>query len=117
MRHEALAVVDNESPTFTNFLGDARPEIVAQQGGYFGYAEFDPANPTAPWKFHRISDKSAGGNFTHGMGVGDINGDGRLDYLEKGGWWEQPEKLDDTTPWKKHPSRSMVAAHRCTPRT
>jgi putative membrane-bound dehydrogenase-like protein len=103
VRHEALAVVDNESPTFTNFLGDSRPEIVAQQGGYFGYAEFAPANPTAPWTFHRISDKSAGGNFTHGMGVGDVNGDGRLDFLEKGGWWEQPEKLDDTTPWKKHP--------------
>jgi hypothetical protein len=40
--------------------------------------------------------------FTHGIGVGDVNGDGKLDLLEKAGWWEQPEKLDDTTPWKQH---------------
>ena len=24
--------------------------------------------------------------FTHGMGVGDINGDGKMDLLEKDGW-------------------------------
>ena len=29
--------------------------------------------------------------FAHGLGTGDVNGDGRKDVLTYGGWWEQPE--------------------------
>jgi hypothetical protein len=102
-RHKVLDVVDNESPTWGDLTGDGQPEIIAQQGGYFGYAGFDPKSPETPWTFHRISDKSAGGNFTHGLGYGDVNGDGRLDLLEKNGWWEQPASLAGDPQWKKHP--------------
>jgi hypothetical protein len=41
--------------------------------------------------------------FSHGLGIGDVNGDGRLDVICTGGWWEQPEKPDGRTPWKFHP--------------
>jgi hypothetical protein len=41
--------------------------------------------------------------FDHGLGVGDVNGDGRLDVICTRGWWEQPAKVDDT-PWKFHPA-------------
>ena len=54
------------------------------------YAKPDPANPTAPWIVHSISEKS--GVNAHGMGVGDINGDGRMDVVTPAGWWEQPPK-------------------------
>ena len=40
--------------------------------------------------------------FTHGLGVGDVNGDGRMDILEKDGWWEQPASLAGDPVWKKH---------------
>jgi hypothetical protein len=43
--------------------------------------------------------------FDHGLGVGDVNGDGRLDVICTGGWWEQPAKPDGKTPWKFHPAR------------
>jgi hypothetical protein len=33
-----------------------------------------------------------------------VNGDGRLDVICTGGWWEQPEKPDGKTPWKFHPA-------------
>jgi hypothetical protein len=42
--------------------------------------------------------------FSHGLGVGDVNGDGRLDVICTGGWWEQPAKPDGKTPWKFHPA-------------
>ena len=40
--------------------------------------------------------------FSHGLGVGDMNGDGRPDVMCTGGWWENPEKDDGVTPWKFH---------------
>lgn len=101
-RHKVLDVVDNESPTFVDLNGDGRRDIVCSSEGYFGFAEVNRDDPTAKWKFRRISDQSAGGRFTHGLGFGDVNGDGRLDLLEKSGWWEQPASLDGDPQWKKH---------------
>jgi hypothetical protein len=100
--HLALEVTDNESPHFTDLTGDGRPEIVCSSKGHWGFAEYDPKNPTALWTWRNISPKGAWQRFTHGMGVGDVNGDGRRDILEKDGWWEQPAAWDGTTPWPKH---------------
>lgn len=54
----------------------------------FVYAKPDPANPTGLWTKHAISEPGPWAN--HGMGVGDVNGDGRVDFLNAFGWWEQP---------------------------
>lgn len=37
----------------------------------------------------------------HGNGMGDINGDGRVDIVTPVGWYEQPRRATDT-PWKFH---------------
>jgi len=101
-QHTVFEVVDNESPTFTDLTGDGQPELVCLNGGRFGYATFDAREPARPWSFHPISPDLGLGRFTHGLGVGDVNGDGRKDLLERTGWWEQPERLDGDPPWTRH---------------
>lgn len=103
-RHEILDKVSNESPQFTPIDGDGRPDLVCSRDGFFGYASFDPARPFGPWTFHPVSEKVAPIPFGHGLGVGDVNGDGRRDLLIKDGWFEQPAPGSAEGPWVFRPA-------------
>ncbi len=102
-RHVVFRQTDNESPTFADLTGDEKPELVCITEGAYGYATPDWSDTSKPWTWHRITPNKKYGNFTHGMGLGDINGDGRLDLLEKDGWWEQPASLAGDPEWTFHP--------------
>src|SRR5947209_8432203 len=76
-------------------------------------AWFTPGpDPTALWEMHSISGPPPGPGrghpgtqrFSHGLGVGDLNGDRRLDVLTTAGWWEQPPRDLRDQPWKFHPA-------------
>jgi hypothetical protein len=103
VRHKIFDQTDNESPTFADLTGDGKPELVCITKGQYGYAAPDWSDPAKPWTFHAISPNNKYGNFTHGMGLGDVNGDKRLDLLEKNGWWEQPASLAGDPVWRLHP--------------
>jgi hypothetical protein len=81
--------------------GDGKLELVYMADGYVRYAKPDPANPTGLWTVHNVSE--AGYATAHGIGVGDINGDGRLDIINAFGWWEQPPAGSKQEPWTYHP--------------
>lgn len=110
-KHSAYPMVGNESPILADVNGDGRPDLVFNNEGYLGYATFDPTKPDERWSFHAVSPKDARyQRYTHGIGAGDLNGDGRVDLVEAAGWWEQPADASSSAPWKFHPYKFAEAA-------
>jgi hypothetical protein len=109
-RHLVVENVGSFCVDFFDLFGDQKPVLLAMQifvdtpGGQLGYFQPEPSDPTLPWIFHPISEKSAEfGWYSHGLGHGDLNGDGRIDVLSSDGWWEQPAPHEPQALWAFHP--------------
>jgi hypothetical protein len=100
-RYNVVPSATSELEVFGDLDSDGQPEVLfTGAGGTVQYAKPDPANPTGVWKVHNISEPGMGG--AHGMGIGDMNGDGRMDVVNNRGWWEQPAKGSTDATWKYH---------------
>ncbi len=90
--------------------------------GQMAYFTPNKSDPNALWDMHPISEPSTLPDvkdgkavpntgkvipgtfkFSHGLGIGDLNGDKKMDVMTVGGWWEQPLSSSEK-PWKFHPN-------------
>jgi hypothetical protein len=100
-KHFVFERVKGESPPFVDVDGDGKPELVAHWEDRWGMIQPDWSAPEKAWRFTPITGEGKWDQFYHGTGIGDVNGDGRLDLILNEGWWEQPAERG--VPWIAHP--------------
>lgn len=100
-RYPVVDHVSSEISIVADIDGPGKPALVYTGDGYVRYAEPNPANPTGPWIIHNVSQR--GYATSHGLGAGDINGDGLMDIVTAYGWWEHPKPGSSDQTWKYHP--------------
>jgi hypothetical protein len=100
-KFSVLTTITTEIVLLRDLDKDGKPEVIFGGGGVYAWAKPDPANPTAVWTPHPISSPGEAVN-GHGIGVGDVNGDGRIDIAVPTGWYEQPAEGISKSPWVFH---------------
>lgn len=94
--HEIAEVGNVERPCFWDINGDGHYEVVPNTPGnpqrIFRLIRDAEGRGTGEFEKIRIAERNTG----HGLGFGDINGNGRGDLVTSEGWFEQPED-----PWEE----------------
>lgn len=99
---------ENEIAFLRDLDRDGKPEWIVDS--------WNPRVPLRVWSLDQDGDtrpqpRRVGPANGHGMGFGDVNGDGRDDIVFQGGWYEQPEKSPAfTTSWRLHRDFNLPSA-------
>ncbi len=116
----AIEMFHNESPLMVDLFRDGNPVILA--GNQVDHNKYElswfsiPADPTQLWKANVIGHPDtlqysikyrneiffAPGGMGHGLGIGDVNKDGKQDVLTGKGWYENQSTGRSKTKWKFH---------------
>jgi len=84
----------NESPLYEDLFRNGKKVLVmAYDDAHLAW--FEPSSdPYKEWICHNISEPKGSGSqrYSHGLGVGDVNGDGRNEIITKGGYYVAPNE-------------------------
>ncbi|MFH1743613.1 MAG: VCBS repeat-containing protein, partial [bacterium] len=96
IEHEIDKPGNIETGYLADLTGDGLPDLVSDVAQSVTWYERLKEPP-----YWRRRSPGKEGVF-HGLGSGDVNGDGRLDIITPKGWYEAPENPQDD-PWAWHP--------------
>ncbi|MFM9909670.1 MAG: FG-GAP repeat domain-containing protein [Chitinophagaceae bacterium] len=105
--HTILATAGMESPSFVDVDADGKMDIICNDvlAKKVVWLKSPATKGDTMWQRFVISNDPllATHQYTHGLGWGDVNKDGRNDVIIKTGWWESPLDTKDSD-WKFHPA-------------
>lgn len=103
--HNIITTAGIETPAFVDVDGDGRRDLICNDvtSRQVIWLRSPIAKNDTLWQRYVISRDTVRGTdrYTHGLGWGDINKDGRNDVVIKTGWWESPADVT-TSDWKFH---------------
>lgn len=105
--HLILSTAGNETPAFVDVDLDGRKDIICNDinARQVIWLKSPSSKGDTAWLRHVISSDSLRGThrYTHGLGWGDMNADGKNDVIIKDGWWESPANVNQPE-WTFHPA-------------
>ncbi|RLS78872.1 MAG: VCBS repeat-containing protein, partial [Planctomycetota bacterium] len=102
--HEIDTPGNMETGELVDINGDGKLDFLPNTGNVVVWYELTAQKPTVTWKKHDLGSEGAG----HGVGVGDVNADGKIDLITPKGWYEQPLKGEGK--WVFHAEFELGAA-------
>lgn len=94
----------SEAAWAVDLTGDGVPEILPNSTNVVVWYKLDSRGSNVKWRKYDFGTEAAG----HGVGSGDVNGDGRVDLLTPKGWFEAPENPSEDK-WTWRPEWSLGA--------
>ena len=105
--HLIHPTVGNESAGFFDVDGDGRPDLLGGNSSskQITWFKAPTSKEDLSWKQVAISEEQGPGAdpFSHGLGLSDMNKNGRPDVIIKEGWWEAPSNPLQPG-WTFHPA-------------